>query len=89
MSDKTARVESPTEVVARHLTVAFVNAFGAGEFEVWLGKDGVSAHTAAEVGLVLAASLSPLLEDSRVVALVDDMYNTGRLGKSPVDPGPP
>jgi hypothetical protein len=89
VSDKTAPVESSTEVVARHLTLAFVNAFGTSEFEVWLGKDGVSTHTAAEVGLALAASLSPLLEDSRVVALVDELHNTGQLGKSPVDPGPP
>jgi hypothetical protein len=39
-------VNDSEAILAEHFRQGFIRAFGAARFEVWLGKDGASEHTA-------------------------------------------
>jgi hypothetical protein len=77
------------EAVAEHLRLAFIGTFGATGFEVWRGKDGVSEHSAAEVGDAMAVALAPLLSRPDVAAAISDLRRAGALARVTTDPGPP
>lgn len=82
-------VDDAHEVVAEHLRLAFIGTFGATGFEVWRGKDGVSEHTASEVGDAMADALGPLLARPDVTAAISELRRAGALARATTDPGPP
>jgi hypothetical protein len=55
-------------VLTEHLRVALIRAFGASDFEVWLGKDGLVRHSAQEIADASVSALAPLLRDEGVSA---------------------
>jgi hypothetical protein len=57
--DETSVMDDPHAIVAQHLRLAFVRAFGAAKFEVWSGKDGSREHTGAEAEAAASALAAP------------------------------
>jgi hypothetical protein len=69
--------------LTEHLRVALIRAFGAGDFEVWLGKDGLVQHSAQEIAAASISALAPLLRDARVAATARSLIDDQRLAAPP------
>lgn len=65
--------------LTEHLRIALVRAFGANEFEVWLGKDGLVQHSAREIAEASVSALAPLLKDTRVSATARSLIDEHQL----------
>jgi hypothetical protein len=65
--------------LTEHLRIALIRAFGAVEFEVWLGKDGLVRHSAQEIAEASVSALAPLLGDERVEATARSLINDHHL----------
>jgi hypothetical protein len=71
--------------LTEHLRIALIRAFGASEFEVWLGKEGLVQHSAREIAEASVSALAPLLKDTRVSATARTLIDEHQLAA----PGPP
>ncbi len=65
--------------LTEHLRMALIRAFGANEFEVWLGKDGLVQHSAQEIAEASVSALAPLLKDTRVSATARSLIDEHQL----------
>ncbi len=69
------------DALVEHVRVALIRAFGSGDFDVWLGKDGLAHHSARAIAEVAVSALAPLLNDERVAATARALITNEKLAR--------